>query len=114
MLRAGPTTYWRGEPPIANMAFYGAPRGDSVARLSENDTTVSTRMLVLGNGTITMSCWEYVSRWSRVHQDENVSIRCATPRTDFFGWFYGDRTSVPDFHQTLQTVKQTNEGVPRE
>jgi hypothetical protein len=108
VLRAGAAACWRREPPIANMAFYGAPRGDSVALLSENDKIVSTRSLLLGEGTITVTCWEYVSRWSRGHQDDGVSIRCATPRTDFFGWFYGDRTSVPDFYRTLQTVRQTN------
>ena len=114
VLRGGPAAYWRGNTPIANMAFYGAPLGDSVALLSENDKIVSTRTLVLASGTITMTCWEYVSRWSRGNQDEGVSIRCATPRTDFFGWFYGARTSVPDFYRTLQTVKQTNEVVPKE
>jgi hypothetical protein len=89
------------------MAFYGAPLGDTVSRLSASDRIVSTRTLLMGKETIT--CWEYVPGWLRGHQDNDVqSIRCSTPRGDFFSWFDGDKASVPDFYRVLQLTKPTN------
>ncbi len=107
VLRAGATTYWRREPPIADMAFYGAPRGDTASYLSASDRIVSTRTLPLGKGTIT--CWEYIPGWLRGHEDNDVrSIRCSTLRGDFSSWFSGDKASVSDYYRVLQLVRQTN------
>jgi hypothetical protein len=106
LFRAGPLKYWRRCPPLADMASYGAPLGDSVWRTSTGAKITSTRKMLFGSSQIT--CVEYIPRYMRGSADaEIVFISCATERRHFMGSFSGDRSMADEFYRILQSARRT-------
>lgn len=90
--------------PQASAMSFSFPR-DSEGPFREGGEALAIRTFQIGNESVI--CREYVRVSSHITEDPNnqaVDCRSATGR--FFASFYGNRSSVSEFYETLRNIRQ--------
>lgn len=89
-------------PRASSMSFSDSP--DREWGFLQNQKIASVRTIHVADRSV--ECAEYVHVFPHLAFDqENQAVTCRSAGGKFFASFYGDKSSVPEFYETLQSVR---------